>query len=116
MEIEFIKVSSKHENEEEKNVTNYSGNYEENLEKYLKIFTKKHSTKQIIDSKSLKNISCNPFPLNSVYLRKRKSEYYFIWRRSFKKIKGLFYSSKNFKYPNKEKICSLLKMNRNCSK
>ena len=107
MEIESV---ANPEDEEEKNLTNYNGNYDENLDKYLKIFMKKERSIQFTP-KPIKNLRYNPFPLQSRYLAKRKFEYYFILSKSFKKIKGLLYTSNYSKSRYKEKIFALPKKN-----
>ena len=109
MEIEPLSATP--QDEEQKTFTNYDGNYEENLEKYLNLFLKKDDDSRSIVSKTKHSPPRNPFPFKSLYLRKRKFEYYFVLKRSFKKIKGTFHSlhSKN---RGKEKILACPKVNK----
>ena len=109
MEIETLNATP--QDEEQKTFTNYDGNYEENLEKYLNLFMKKEDDSQFDVSKSKHSPLRNPFPFKSLYLRKRKFEYYFVLKRSFKKIKGIFHCLHS-KSRGKEKILACPKINK----
>lgn len=109
MEIESLSATPP--DEEQKTFTNYNGNYEENLEKYLNLFLKKEDDSKSDVPKSKPPVPKNPFPFNSLYLRKRKFEYYFVLKRSFKKIKGIFHCLHS-RSRGKEKILACPKMNK----
>lgn len=73
MEIESYSHHSSEENEKEQTSFHYSGNYDDNLDKYFQIKIQTEKTKFSVE-KTEKITTFKPFPPQSLYLRKRKNQ------------------------------------------
>lgn len=96
MEIESYSHYSSEENEKEQTSFHFSGDYDENLEKYFNFKIQSEKPKFLLE-KSEKITTFKPFPPQSLYLRKRKNQPALFLKKKHKKIKNFNYSITNYK-------------------